>query len=162
MGQYPDVSQTQTATTHTGLLLQVYKGQQVTGINVTNWEGKSISHASVFHKKAGKRSSVSMPIYTQACSVTYQHTYSQYQRRNIARLRTRKSGKARINTAYTRANPFCSLIQPVFLHFLFPCAACYHPPNSLISSHCSRLLSSHPKCLFSDQPSPLSSCPPAL
>lgn len=52
MGHYPDVSETWTATIHTGLLLQMYIWEQVAGVNVANWEEKSISHASVFHKKA--------------------------------------------------------------------------------------------------------------
>lgn len=149
------VTEIQTATLHTGLLLQVYIAEQVAEVNVTNDEEKSTSHASVFHKKARKRSSVSMPTYTQACNVTYQHTYSRYQRRNIlrvARLGTWKLGKARINTVYTRASPSsCSAIQPEsafsvpvsFVQQIFTILACsqYLPTSP-------RLLPSHLNSLF--------------
>lgn len=103
---------------------------------MTNHEEKSTSHASVFHNKAGERSSVSMPMYTQVCNVTYQDTYSWYQRRNIltvARLRTWKLGKPELTL----------FIQELVLHhahlsslslllqLLFPCTANFRPSNSL-------------------------------
>lgn len=164
MEHQPDVSEIQTPTIHTGLLLQVYIGEQVAGVDVANWEEKSISHASVFHKKAGKRSSVSMPIHTQACSVTYQHTYSQYKEGILPGQELESQGKPEL-TLFTQ-QPVLLPAHLFSLCFFSSCFLVQHIITTLTLTYylpivVPRLLPSHPKSLFSDQPFPLRSYPQA-